>query len=52
MIGIDFLQPVGANVAVGRKKRSVGSVSQPLLDSYCSHFALELKPEKYRAPTE
>ena len=51
-VGADSLESVGANIDIGRKKLSVGSGPQPLLESYDRRFALELKPEKYRALTE
>ena len=52
LLGRDFLEAVGASIDVARKKLTVGSGSQPLLDSENRHFALELKPEKFKALSE
>ncbi|CAK0841034.1 unnamed protein product, partial [Prorocentrum cordatum] len=46
------VQAIGADIDVGRKRLSVGSGSQFLLDSENKHFALELKPEKFTALKE
>ena len=52
LLGRDFPGAIGAGIDIARRKLTVGSGPQQLLDSENRHFALELKPERYRALTE
>ncbi|CAK0899794.1 unnamed protein product, partial [Prorocentrum cordatum] len=48
-LGRDFLEAIGSGIDVARRMLTVRTGSQPLLGSENSRFALELKPEKYKA---
>ncbi|CAK0842458.1 unnamed protein product, partial [Prorocentrum cordatum] len=52
LLGRDFLEATGAGIDVARRKLAVPPGSQPWLDFQNCHFALEIKPEKYRALSE